>query len=930
MAGAGSDWKDQLAPPPDEDEFAMVGLLFQLRTLTRTGAQWTAPQAKPADAVRARGRQRLAVRPALRSSAGNWTTGQVTWSSLKHKHERLHLDRRHVNWFGQFVALHRNRTEGFRATEPDWLYLDDFASPLLWPLLAEGAALGIPFVTGKRATDVRIADAAEVHLELVRDGGTESLRLTPEVRIDGEPILPTGTVGDHGLYRCEFHGGLQVLLAPVTAEATDVLRWEQPFLRIPGEDVDEFLKHYLPDLAARVPVTGRGVKVPEVTTATVLQVHFGDDDALTTRWGTRTGTRWTPLPDPPELDLPIPVRPRWEGAEAAAFVTESIPLIEAAGIIVERHGEDPGYVHRRDDPTLRFSAVPREGDNDWFDLGFVVLIGPYTVALKDIFTALSRGRDKLLMVDKSWLSLHHPVFDALRELIEEGTQLREWETGAIVPRARADLFEPFEDTADQTPEARQWRRAAQALTQPPAPIDPPPLLQADLRPYQLEGFRWLAHLWDHGLGGVLADDMGLGKTVQTIALLVHAEGTGSPFLVVAPTSVVGGWADEIARFAPHLRVAVIASTKDEIPADTDVVITSYAILRLEADRLVARTWAGVVLDEAQYVKNPGSQVHEVARQLDARMTIALTGTPLENSLTDVWAIFRIVAPGLFASRITFANRFIKAHSAERIDELRRRIRPLLLRRTKANVASELPAKSEQIVHVDLDPAHRALYDRYLQRERQKLLDLVQDLDRNRFIVFRSLTLLRLLALDPRLIPTDEEQGPQEIPSAKLDELIDRISDLAAEGHRALVFSQFTGYLALVRERLTAAGIDHEYLDGATRRRASVIDDFRTGDAPVFLISLRAGGVGLTITEADYVFLLDPWWNPAAEAQAIDRTHRIGQTRPVMVYRLVARDTIEEKVLALGERKRRLFDEVIDGGDLFAGELTASDIRGLLD
>ncbi|TPW74309.1 DEAD/DEAH box helicase [Schumannella soli] len=274
----------------------------------------------------------------------------------------------------------------------------------------------------------------------------------------------------------------------------------------------------------------------------------------------------------------------------------------------------------------------------------------------------------------------------------------------------------------------------------------------------------------------------------------------------------------------------------------------------------------------------------------------------------------------------------------------------------------MPPKQEQVIGVDLSPEHRALYDRYLQRERQKLLGLVDDLDRNRFIVFRSLTLLRLLALDPRLI--DDELGaldatPQPppygaaaeraaaraaevaaarpraagavpgIPSAKLDALVEQLDELRSEGHRALVFSQFTSYLSLVRARLESAGIATEQLDGSTLRREDVIRRFREGDAPVFLISLRAGGFGLTLTEADYVFLLDPWWNPAAEEQAIDRTHRIGQTKPVNVYRIVANDTIEEKVLALGAAKRRLFDEVVDDGELFSAPFTADDLRGLL-
>ena len=250
----------------------------------------------------------------------------------------------------------------------------------------------------------------------------------------------------------------------------------------------------------------------------------------------------------------------------------------------------------------------------------------------------------------------------------------------------------------------------------------------------------------------------------------------------------------------------------------------------------------------------------------------------------------------------------------------------MLRRTKELVAPELPPKQEQELHIELAPAHRALYDAVLQRERQKVLGLLEDLDRNRFIVFRSLTLLRMLSLAPVLVDPDDAG----VPSSKLDELLLQLREIAAEGHRTVVFSQFTSFLALVGRRLDAAGIAHTYLDGSTRHRERVIDEFRTGEAPVFLISLKAGGFGLTLTEADYVFLLDPWWNPAAEAQAVDRAHRIGQTRTVMVYRMVAAGTIEEKVMALQRRKARLFRAVLDDDGLFGQALEADDIRALLE
>jgi SNF2 family DNA or RNA helicase len=326
-------------------------------------------------------------------------------------------------------------------------------------------------------------------------------------------------------------------------------------------------------------------------------------------------------------------------------------------------------------------------------------------------------------------------------------------------------------------------------------------------------------------------------------------------------------------------------------------------------------------------------VHAAAKELNAPFKLAITGTPMENNLMELWSLFSIVAPGLFPSARAFTETFVRGiegtdnpAAGEILARLRRRIRPLMMRRTKELVASDLPAKQEQVLQIDLSPRHRTLYDTFLQRERQKLLGLLEDMDKNRFIIFRSLTLLRLLSLDASLV----DEAYAGVPSSKLDALFEQLEDVLAEGHRALVFSQFTSFLGKAAARLDAQGTPYSYLDGSTLRRSEVIDRFKSGDAPVFLISLKAGGFGLNLTEADYVFLLDPWWNPATEAQAVDRTHRIGQTRNVMVYRMVATGTIEEKVMALKDRKAKLFSSVMDDDAAFSSALTADDIRGLID
>jgi SNF2 family DNA or RNA helicase len=296
---------------------------------------------------------------------------------------------------------------------------------------------------------------------------------------------------------------------------------------------------------------------------------------------------------------------------------------------------------------------------------------------------------------------------------------------------------------------------------------------------------------------------------------------------------------------------------------------------------------------------------------------------------ELWSLLSITAPGLFPSPTRFREMYARPierdHDGELLARLRRRIRPLIRRRTKEQVAPELPPKQEQVLTVELDARHRRIYERHLQRERQKVLGLIDDVDRNRFTILRSITLLRRLSLHPGLIA--DEHAP--LGSAKIDTLVEQLAEVIDGGHRALVFSQFTSFLALVRERLDAAGVAYCYLDGSTRDRAAIVQRFRDGPAPVFLISLKAGGFGMNLAEADYCFLLDPWWNPATEAQAVDRAHRIGQSRTVMVYRLIARDTIEEKVLALASRKAVLFAGVMNDGDTFGATLTADDIRSLV-
>jgi hypothetical protein len=635
---------------------------------------------------------------------------------------------------------------------------------------------------------------------------------------------------------------------------------------------------------------------------------------------------------------------RLTGMATMRFTTGLLPrLLDQPGLTVEVTGEPADY--READESLRIAvsttAVP--GDNDWFDLGVTITVEGREVPFLDVFLALSRGETQLLLPDGAYFSLDQPELRALARLIDEARALQELPPDQLrISRYQAGFWDELATLGVVARQAATWREQVGGLLAASHP-DPAPLpsgLRAELRPYQRDGYGWLSFLWQHRLGGILADDMGLGKTLQCLALISHAreqDPAGGPFLIVAPTSVVANWVLEAARFTPGLQVVPISATTKrrghdlgEMVAGADAVVTSYTLLRSDFAAYSELPWSGLLLDEAQHAKNRQSKVYQCARRLAAPTKIAITGTPLENNLMELWSLLSISAPGLFPSPERFREYYSKPVERmgdhERLTQLQQRIKPLVLRRVKEQVAAELPPKQEQVLEVDLHPQHRKIYQTRLQRERHKVLGLISDSNTNRIAIFRSLTLLRQLSLHAGLV--DDEYA--ELASAKIDKLLEHLGEVQAGGHRALVFSQFTGFLGKVRERLEADGIPYCYLDGRTRDRAAEVARFKDGATPVFLISLKAGGFGLNLTEADYCFLLDPWWNPATEAQAVDRTHRIGQTRNVMVYRLVARDTIEEKVMALKARKAQLFSDVLGDASTFGGTLTDDDIRALLD
>lgn len=854
------------------------------------------------------------------------------------------------------------------------------------------------------------------------DGG--GLELAPTVTIEGASVDPAsvGTIGRpaHGIFATSGGDGLPgvngdsvITLAPLESGLSEELLafvTAGSTLHIPARDESRFLTGFYPKLkqSARVTTSDESVDLPELAvptlsllanygadhrvrlhwewhyksgnlvTAQPLWRHPGDhgyrDDAAEARILETMGQPWDVVPKLAESSAGGWGTPRLaasaelSGLDTLAFTEEVLPrLRNTPGVEVDTSGDIADYREAEEAPVVAISTKATE-QRDWFDLGIVITLEGQPVSFAALFSALAAGQTRMLLPSGAYFSLDLPELHQLRALIDEARALQDNKDGPLqISRFQAGLWDELAQLGIVDEQAAAWREAVGGLLEGDVQGLPlPASLNADLRPYQLEGYNWLSFLYRHGLGGVLADDMGLGKTVQALALMCaakeHASGTvskdsaaaennttgavaetnttddgGAPFLVVAPTSVVGNWAAETARFAPGLTVRVISETFAKSAADpgdsmagADIVITSYALFRIDYEAYAGHRWAGLVLDEAQFVKNHQSKAYQCARKLPAAFKLAITGTPLENNLMEFWALTSIVAPGLFASPSRFAEYYQKPVEKNgdkgQLDKLRRRVRPLMMRRTKEQVIKDLPPKQEQILEVVLNPRHQKVYQTHLQRERQKILGLIEDVNKNRFTIFQSLTLLRQLSLDASLV----DASLSGVRSSKLDVLFEQLEDLVAEGHRALIFSQFTGFLGKVRERLVEENIEFCYLDGGTRNRADVVNEFKNGAAPVFLISLKAGGFGLNLTEADYVFLLDPWWNPASEAQAVDRTHRIGQARNVMVYRLVAKDTIEEKVMALKAKKSQLFADVMEGDALSGGALTAEDLAGLFN
>jgi superfamily II DNA or RNA helicase len=574
---------------------------------------------------------------------------------------------------------------------------------------------------------------------------------------------------------------------------------------------------------------------------------------------------------------------------------------------------------------------------DWFELHGDVDFGEgRSASIADLLAALKRGDATVVlddgtrgMVPEEWLQRYLRIASFGQT---EGDHIR-------YRPSQTALLDALLENQPAVAIDETFARARAELKQFSGirALEPPSSFNGRLREYQREALGWFEFLRRFGFGGCLADDMGLGKTVMVLALLESRRASQErdrprPSLAVVPKSLVFNWKDEAARFTPDLRVLDYTGTTRDAASigDYDLVLTTYGTLRRDAPQLTEHSFDYVILDEAQAIKNSTTASAKAVRLLRGQHRLALSGTPIENHVGELWSLFEFLNPGLLGTARAFRTATGAQARAEREDLalVTQAVRPLILRRTKAQVEPELPARTEQTIHCELDAPQRRFYDELRAHYRATLLARVarSGLAKSKMQVLEALLRLRQAACHPGLV------DPRRVtdPSAKFDVLLPQLMEVVEEGHKALVFSQFTSFLALLRSRLDADGIVYEYLDGQTRDRAARVARFNTDDrCRVFLISLKAGGLGLNLTAAEYVFLLDPWWNPAVEAQAIDRAHRIGQDKHVFAYRLIAQDTVEEKVAELQQTKRELAEAILTADPALIRNLTADDLETLL-
>ena len=899
--------------------------------------------------------------PLRRGTSAAWTTKRASWLDLTATQWASvtdGLDPTHVSLMREGYRLSRESRSWHSRTEVTLSSLGEHA----YAWLARLVRAGVELFTSPEADERVVLSHATWDADIdVRSGD------------DGLDVRVVARNGDEVITRPRIDRDASVLLldggrAIARIEGLGMLDGFplDRALHIPAADVAEFRGTWLPALLKRFSMASSDGSFdaqarPDVS---VVGTVRRDGESVVVRWWAEylqgESRSRTPVAHCMEDEAVAEIVRRVEtwgrGMDSAlwsapprtgrlapwrvpAFLEEVVDTEGVDGLVWDVAEDVRAIDVREDGFEVDLNVDPAE--RDWFDLNVRLRLGNVTISVREALEAIAGGQD-YVEVAGTWVRLDGERIRSLANLLEEARTLVGWDgEGVRLTPMQVGVVDLFATASDHVAMSDAWRMRIAPLrdASTDAGLPPLPSLATILRPYQRRGHAWLTARLSGGIGGILADDMGLGKTVQILsavaALRAHA-GESSPVLVVVPTSVVGVWLDQARTFTPALEVRVVKETatrrgttiREEVE-NADIVVTSYTLARLESEQWSQVRLGGLVIDEAQAVKNPRTATYRALRDLDAPWKLAVSGTPIENSLSDLWSLLSLTCPGLLPPWEAFQQQVRKpienGTDPAMLARLSAYVAPFVLRRTKEEVAPDLPDKIVDVVRVDLGKEHRHIYDQFLARERARILDLLRDVDANRMSVLASITRLRQLALDPALV----EKSYAHVGSAKIEYLADRLDEIVPLGHQALVFSQFTSFLERIRHMLERRGISVVQLDGSTRGRAEVIEKFRSGQAQVFLISLKAGGSGLTLTEADYVYVMDPWWNPAAEEQAIDRAHRIGQTKKVNVYRMVATDTIEAKVVELQDRKRQLISSVMNGTGTGA-RLSEADLRGLLD
>lgn len=779
-----------------------------------------------------------------------------------------------------------------------------------------------------------------------------------KVEIDLTPLLPVASVfheGSHVVVLVQSDPRLEEVLdrgvglmegklRPLGAVELTGPRLERLPLRkvVESHEMGDLLTRVLPEIERHVPVSVQTDRLPKRGGAKPPRIAFD----MSPHGHTLSVLPTLVYGDPPEIRVDgdkvihlrgeVPRRDVHAEKRLVLALREELNLVP--GRLVHFDGNDAGKFAKRlqafqSSAETSFSRevmsqariAPRiDIDGSHFNVTFATDEDRARVAsVAAVYQAYRDGLDVVPLLDGGWAPLPLAWLEKYGDKVADLLAARN-ANGQIPRYASAPFAALCQELGHPPPPSfERLRPLLENFSQ--LPHQPPPsAMRAELRPYQQIGVNWLVFLARAGLGAVLADDMGLGKTLQTLCALVGKT------LVVCPRSVVFNWQAEVQKFRPDLSVSVYHGSRRHLD-DSDVTITTYSVLRLDTSALIAHGFSTVILDEAQAIKNPDSQASRAAFELSEAIPedafrVALSGTPIENRLDELWSVFRFTHPGLLGNRSEFTKRYARPIAEGNPDatvRLKTLIKPFLLRRMKKEVARDLPARTDVILTVELEERERELYEAILAAKHKEVLEALQT-GGNVMAALEALLRLRQAACHPALVP-----GQHATSSSKVEALIERLQDATADGHKCIVFSQWTSFLDLIQGDLQRNTIQFTRLDGSTRDRGRVVNEFQADDGPpVLLSSLKAGGTGLNLTAADHVFLLDPWWNPAAEEQAADRAHRIGQERPVTVYKIIAKDTIEEGIVRLQQRKKDLAELALGDGGAAAG-ITRDDLIGLL-